>query len=436
MIIRHLGHATNHLFAGSTSLVTDPWLTHRLDRLWVHLAGPVVDSVPDIDVVLLTHHHIDHFHVPSLEHLTRESVVVFPRLHPEHRAVDSGMGHIAAGWVLRHLGFHNLRPVDPFERVRVAGIEITALPSAVGFPEVAYVVESDDASALFAGDCKLHPALMSWMAEDHRPVDVAFLPTHSVAPSEPLLRRTPVINGHEYRREAAHNLRRWTETVQAQTVVPSSFGWCVEDPGADDGRRWLNRVLFPLSPPVAARMLANEGHDARALGPGAVLEVGPGRSEVVAHGFTPDELMHLYDCVAFEPDTAVPPFDPKHDTVGVQTRSVEVLVGELVASHRGSEAWAQAAEGALDRTIRVSGHDDDRIWRINAVTGHAVPVDDHAAAWTWIAAPTLEALLDANLSIGSSYGLWVGADRLLSEVFHQLEYVIRGLEKVQAAVVQ
>ena len=79
MRIRYVGHASILIEAAGLRILTDPWLTPELDRFWEHHpAFDAADAPRDVDLVLLSHHHYDHFHLPSLEQLNRRAVVLFP----------------------------------------------------------------------------------------------------------------------------------------------------------------------------------------------------------------------------------------------------------------------------------------------------------------------------------------------------------------------
>jgi L-ascorbate metabolism protein UlaG (beta-lactamase superfamily) len=43
MKITLTGHATLFIESNEYKIITDPWLTHRLDRLWVH--HPAIGSI-------------------------------------------------------------------------------------------------------------------------------------------------------------------------------------------------------------------------------------------------------------------------------------------------------------------------------------------------------------------------------------------------------
>jgi len=64
--ITWLGHSTLRIEVGGASVITDPVLTHRVGPLSRAVPKPSVRQWADPDVVLLSHLHHDHAHIPSL----------------------------------------------------------------------------------------------------------------------------------------------------------------------------------------------------------------------------------------------------------------------------------------------------------------------------------------------------------------------------------
>jgi N-acyl-phosphatidylethanolamine-hydrolysing phospholipase D len=95
-----IGHATFLLQLGGLNLLTDPQFSQRASP--VSWAGPtrttppglVLEDLPPIDVVLLSHSHYDHLDRPSLERLWE--------LQPQPPAVFAplGLGKVLSGWGL------------------------------------------------------------------------------------------------------------------------------------------------------------------------------------------------------------------------------------------------------------------------------------------------------------------------------------------------
>ncbi len=70
-----LGHASTLVELGGVRFLTDPALTARLAHLRRHHAVDL-EVIRDVDVVLISHVHMDHLHVPSLRLLGDVELVV------------------------------------------------------------------------------------------------------------------------------------------------------------------------------------------------------------------------------------------------------------------------------------------------------------------------------------------------------------------------
>ena len=78
--VRYLGHSTALIEIDGVSILTDPLLVDRLGLLHRHTAK-VAHLIEDIavDVVLISHAHHDHLHLPSLRRLRGRPRVVVPK---------------------------------------------------------------------------------------------------------------------------------------------------------------------------------------------------------------------------------------------------------------------------------------------------------------------------------------------------------------------
>src|SRR5438034_1943012 len=78
--LRYLGHSTVLIEMGGVSILTDPLLVDRLGLLHRHTetVAHLIDDA-DIDVVLISHAHHDHLHLPSLRRLRGRPRVVVPK---------------------------------------------------------------------------------------------------------------------------------------------------------------------------------------------------------------------------------------------------------------------------------------------------------------------------------------------------------------------
>jgi L-ascorbate metabolism protein UlaG (beta-lactamase superfamily) len=163
-----LGHATALVVLDGLRVLTDPALTSRVAHLRRHHAVDV--SMLEPDVVLISHVHMDHLHVPSLRLLTRD-----PRRHITI-VVPSG-----AGRLVRRAGFAHVRETAVGDVQRFGTVTIDTVPavhsggrgphSPVRVEAVGYVVSGVGGSVYFAGDTDLFDAMANFAG-----IDVALVP--------------------------------------------------------------------------------------------------------------------------------------------------------------------------------------------------------------------------------------------------------------------
>lgn len=173
--VTFLGHATLLIETGGARLVTDPVLRSRLVHLRRH-GRPVREDVQrDLDGILISHLHRDHWDAPSLKLLERWTPIVVPR----------GAGALAAS-----AGFTDVREVEEGDSVELSGVRVRAVRAEhddrrgpFGGPRaqpLGYVVEGA-ARVYFAGDTDVFDS-MSRIAGP-QPLDVALLPVWGWGPS-------------------------------------------------------------------------------------------------------------------------------------------------------------------------------------------------------------------------------------------------------------
>ncbi|ALG14087.1 MBL fold metallo-hydrolase [Kibdelosporangium phytohabitans] len=162
-----LGHSCVRIEIGGRVVLTDPVLTARV--------GPLVRVVPlpdratwaDADLVLISHQHGDHLHLPSLR-LLRHARIVVPR---------------GAGAWLHRKGFPRVEELGVGERLVDGDLTVTAvhaehsghrwgprLTHGPHAPAIGHVLEAEK-RIYVAGDTDIYDGMA-----DLGPVDIALLP--------------------------------------------------------------------------------------------------------------------------------------------------------------------------------------------------------------------------------------------------------------------
>ncbi|MDQ1103294.1 MBL fold metallo-hydrolase [Nocardioides zeae] len=171
------GHASTTVELGGARVATDPLLGRRL--LHLRRASPTPPPAAAVaDLVLVSHLHHDHLHVPSLRRFGAHVPVVVPRGAP--RAVPA----------LRRLSCIEALPGDSLD---VAGVRVEVLraehdghrdvrrgrlPGGHAAPALGFRFEHDGRSCWYPGDTGPQPGLAAVA-----PVDLALVPIGGWGPS-------------------------------------------------------------------------------------------------------------------------------------------------------------------------------------------------------------------------------------------------------------
>ena len=251
--IRFVGHATVRLEVGGLRILTDPFLRQVLGPLQRH--GPIPDAaaVTDVDLVLISHGHPDHFDPASLRAIDGAPTVVVPR----------GLGSRA-----RRTLRGDVVEVEAGDRLIVDGVQVEAVtarhwisPGAPRARPIGYMVESDS-RVYFAGDTGRFDGLDGLVAA----ADIALLPVWTWGPH--------LGPGHLGPRAAAEVLRSAGPTV----AIPIHWGTLYP-------RRLHHVWQAPLREP-ADRFAA---HAAR-LAPEAEIRIlRPGDATIIGSTAPPDD---------------------------------------------------------------------------------------------------------------------------------------------------
>ena len=177
LAMRFLGHSTVRVEMAGTVLLTDPVLTTRIGPLLRVGPAPAPAGWADVDLVLLSHLHGDHLHLPSLRLLSAVGArVVVPRG--------------AADW-LRTRGIARVDELAPGETLVHDELLVTGVPAAHSghrwgprstrgpqAPAMGHLIEAGEHRVYAAGDTDLFPGMAGLPSPD-----VALLPVWGWGPT-------------------------------------------------------------------------------------------------------------------------------------------------------------------------------------------------------------------------------------------------------------
>lgn len=307
-----IGHACWVMETTAGCFLTDPVLCDPFEegtvtscpRRIVH-----VERLPELRGLFLSHRHLDHFDFQSLALLPRQ----LPVFCPEDPLLVYG---------LRHLGFTDLRLLQPFVAQQVDGLRILPTPSANrDVLEYGAVWQDESGSVFHQVDTFLTPETMQRLLQDVGAIDVHLAMYAS--------QNFHFFESQRQQTAAIYSINLMTAlTLQARCIVPAAAGFRFVDDLA-----WLNTHVFPIAREQFCR-------DLERLNP--VLHtavVNPGDCLVVNHGHVTVQPQAVDYVTMVEDDTWRLHYDP--------TAPIPPLVDHN-PSHYGHQGLHEFAQGLLE----------------------------------------------------------------------------------------
>jgi L-ascorbate metabolism protein UlaG (beta-lactamase superfamily) len=200
--ITFLGHATVLIELDGLRILTDPVLRQQLGPLYRRTPRPHLGPLSDLDLVLISHLHLDHYDPASLRLVAKDTPIVGPP---------------GSARSLRFRGFPDVHELFPGQRLRLGAVDIMATeakhrgtrhPLARRTPSNGYVL-SGSRDIYFAGDT----GLFEGMADIWDGLDVALLPIAGLGPRLP-----------EFKHLSPRHAVRALELLRPRIVIPIHWG--------------------------------------------------------------------------------------------------------------------------------------------------------------------------------------------------------------------
>jgi L-ascorbate metabolism protein UlaG (beta-lactamase superfamily) len=176
--LQFLGHSTVRVELAGRTVLTDPLLAPTVGLLRRVVPMPDPAAWAGVDVVLISHLHGDHLHLPSLRRLGGDTRIVVPR---------------GAGAWLRGRGFSRVEELSAGETLTDGDLRITGVravhsghrwgPRSTHGPateSIGHLLEGAGSSVYASGDTALFDGMTRL---GHRGIDVALLPVWGWGPN-------------------------------------------------------------------------------------------------------------------------------------------------------------------------------------------------------------------------------------------------------------
>jgi UDP-MurNAc hydroxylase len=313
-----------------------------------------LDRIPPIDLLVISHSHLDHFDIPSLAQVAKRSRgcdVVCPK---DHTIV----------YALEQLGFTKIHPEEPNKHFKMRGYELLTTHSNVtNVTEIGIVFK--DASGTFWNqvDTVIAPATATGTVNQAGPIDLLFAMYASQNFDFFASRGTSF--PHQMHAMNLSNVM----AIRPRLTVPGSAGFRFAGPGME----WCNAFLFPMSRERFVADLARlaPGLETRIANPGDVFEIDRGKitQHVAASPIarTLEDDTHL---LRFDPTAPIPPLqDP--NPAGRSTAELRAAVDDCLT---GFLAFVHAAYASGDPVV-------DEYRKLRATYAVGVVFDDGTEHW-------------------------------------------------------
>lgn len=167
-----LSHASLLVSTDTTSVIVDPWLLGSCYwRSWWNFPRARFEEaeVRDVDAVIISHVHWDHWHGPTLKAFFKDKPVYVPDEPGLRSAVD-----------LAAIGFKDVHRVPHGRSVVIGDIKLTLYQFGLFLNDAVVVIEADGVTLLDANDAKIAGLPLDNVLARHAPIDFAFR-SHSSA---------------------------------------------------------------------------------------------------------------------------------------------------------------------------------------------------------------------------------------------------------------
>jgi L-ascorbate metabolism protein UlaG (beta-lactamase superfamily) len=201
--LTYLGHATVFLELDGLRILTDPVLRRQVGPLYRRTPRPHLGPLNGLDLVLISHLHLDHYDPASLRLVAKETPIVGPP---------------GSASSLRWRGFTDVHELRCGDSLRVGPVEVVAVdarhggtrhPLARRTPTNGYVI-SGSRDVYFAGDTGLFEGMADLWDDE---IDLALLPIAGLGPRLP-----------EFKHMSPRHAVRAMELLRPRLVVPIHWG--------------------------------------------------------------------------------------------------------------------------------------------------------------------------------------------------------------------
>ncbi len=228
MQIHLIGHASLFVETKDCKILMDPLLWNPGISEGMQDIYPkrevLHDQIPEFDILVISHKHIDHFNIRSLANLPKHVDVLIPK--------DEFMKTC-----LQKLGYRHIYPLKDFNEVRIGSTRLVATRSENRVPEYGMVFADSDGVFWNQVDSDVTAQTINEVKSRYPQID--FL----LAPWEPLLQMQYQHNERVVFPYATYShLLKLIGLAAPKAMAPGANGF-----KQINGSSWLNQIVFPVT---------------------------------------------------------------------------------------------------------------------------------------------------------------------------------------------
>jgi UDP-MurNAc hydroxylase len=261
MKIHMIGHATIFVETKDCNILMDPVLFD------FHAEGiedvcpkrkVLVESIPEFDVLVISHRHLDHFDIRSLAVLPKDIDVFIPR----DKLIEN---------CLRKLGYTQIYPLSDFQEIKIGSTKLMTTRSENRVPEFGMLFIDPSGSFWNQVDSIVGMKTISRVKSQCTEID--FL----LAPWQPMLEINYQMNKSiEFPYKFYNHMLQKISLIKPKAVAPGANGFKFVN-----NSTWLNQIIFPVTREQfcqdVEQICPEIGDQIFALDPGDIININDGQ---------------------------------------------------------------------------------------------------------------------------------------------------------------
>lgn len=227
MKIEMIGHATIFGETQDFKFLMDPvlWDPHQEGLFEIYPKREInLEKLPDFDILIISHKHLDHFDIRSLAYLPKNVEVFIPKDLIIERS-------------LRKLGYRNVYLIQEFRTLKIGNTTLMTTRSENRVPEFGMVFADDSGVFWNCVDTIINPATINIVLETYPQINFLLATWQPMMESNYQMNHSIAFPYYDYG-EFLYNI----SLINPQAVAPGANAFKYLN-----GSAWLNQIVFPVT---------------------------------------------------------------------------------------------------------------------------------------------------------------------------------------------